>query len=263
MPAEFSWNYFSSPEGWARGTGNTLGSMASILLPTFAVPESAFATIGRGLTAIPKIGKLFSPQTASMTGRWFASGIPEAAMEGGSWYRNAVANGMNPDEAWDKRWGVFGRNAAFLPISNAAQWGLFNKALKGKNLLAGAGELGSQAFEEGMQEAFTREVSGLPNTWNPIEMMTDPRYAEQAQAMKEGFFGFLLPTMLGTGVGMYRDNFTEAGRTRRDAERNSDKIRSLGNKGYSVTENPGRGITADEPSNDLRSFGDNGYLTAQ
>ena len=213
MPAEFSLDYLTSPEGLARATGNTIGSIASILAPTALIPGGALGTIGRGVQAIPKVGRLFSSASPEMIGRWFASGIPEAAMEAGNWYRNSVANGMNPDEAWDKRWGVFGRNAAFLPISNAAQWGLFSKALKGKNILAGLGELGSQAYEEGMQEAFTREVSGKPNTWNPISMMTDPQYAEQAQAMKEGFFGFLLPTALGVGAGMYRDNFTKAGRT--------------------------------------------------
>ncbi|MBR1646009.1 MAG: glucosaminidase domain-containing protein, partial [Selenomonadaceae bacterium] len=204
-PAEFSWDYITSPEGLARGTGNTIGSMASILLPTAFIPGGAVGTIGRGFQAIPKLGKLFSSASPEMIGRWFASGIPEAAMEAGNWYRNAVANGMDPNEAWDKRWGVFGRNAAFLPVSNAAQWGLFSKVLGGRPIRGGLGELLSQADEEGMQEAFTREVSGLPNTWNPISMVTDPQYKSQRDAMTEGFMGFLLPTAIGMGVGTYRN----------------------------------------------------------
>ncbi|MBR3746758.1 MAG: hypothetical protein IKN27_07350, partial [Selenomonadaceae bacterium] len=206
MPAEFSLDYLTSPTGLARATGNTLGSIASILAPTALLPGGAVGAIGRGVQAIPKIGKLFSSASPEMIGRWFASGVPEAAMEAGNWYRNSVANGMDPNEAWDKRWGVFGRNAAFLPISNATQWGLFSKALKGKNILSGFGELGSQAVEEGMQEGVTRDVSGLPFTYNPLEMITNPKYADQLQAMKEGVAGFALPTALGIGAGIIRDS---------------------------------------------------------
>ena len=248
-PAEFSWDYLTSPEGLARGTGNTIGSMASILLPTAFVPGGAVGTIGRGFQAIPKVGKLFSSASPEMIGRWFASGVPEAAMEAGNWYRNAVANGMNPDEAWDKRWGVFGRNAAFLPISNAAQWGLFSKALGGRPILGGLGELGSQSVEEGYQKAFENEVSGLPNTWNPISMATDPQYAEQAQAMKEGFMGFLVPTLGGMGFGTYRNWANRNDEKPADTTSQNDTSPATGN------ENRGVVTGADGIDNFMRALG--------
>ncbi|MBR3748099.1 MAG: transglycosylase SLT domain-containing protein, partial [Selenomonadaceae bacterium] len=40
----------------------------------------------------------------------------------------------------------------------------------------------------------------------PLEMITNPKYADQLQAMKEGVAGFALPTALGIGAGIIRDS---------------------------------------------------------
>ena len=207
-PAEWSWDYFSSPNGLWRGTGNIAGSIASILLPTLAMPESAPATIGRGLAAIPKFGKLFSTANPANVGRFFTSGVPEAAMEAGNNYRNAVSQGMNPQEAWNNRWGVFGRNAAFLPISNAVQYGLFTKLLGGRPLLSATGEVLSQGGEEWWQKAIENQALGKPFTYNPIEAATNPdKYKEQTDAFNAGIIDFLPVTAAGLAFGGARNRF--------------------------------------------------------
>ena len=88
------------------------------------------------------------------------SGLPEAGMEQGNAYRNAVAQGMNPQEAWDKSKDDFWKNAAFLPVSNAMQYGLFGKLFGKRPFVSAVGELGSQAVEEIEQEAFQNQAAG-------------------------------------------------------------------------------------------------------
>ena len=209
-PAELSWDYISSPEGLLRGTGNTLGSIASIALPTLPF-GGAIGTAARGLTSLTR-GKI-GLDAAKMGVRGAMTSIPEAGMEAGNFERDALANGMNPEEARQRSWGVFGRNAPFLMASNAAQWGLLPKlAGKGTGLksraLTGAGELLAQGIEEGYQEGFQNEMAGRPYSYNPLSW-TDPQYNKQLQAVKEGIAGFALPVLGGIGAGVVRDRYSK------------------------------------------------------
>lgn len=129
-------------------------------------------------------------------------------MEGESWRRNAVANGMNPEEANRKSWGVFAMNAPFLMGSNAVQWGLLPKLGKGK-IWAGASELAAQANEEGIQEGIGNVMSGKPASINPVDWFTDPKYESQGQAAKEGVAGFALPILAGMAGGAIRDRYSK------------------------------------------------------
>ena len=129
-PAEFTWDYISSPEGLARGTGNALGSLLSIATPGAGVELGA-------IKFLPKLANWASkaPSTAKWAMRGLGTVIPESAMEAGNFEKNAIANGMSPSEAQQKSWGVFGRNVALLSGSNALQWGMFPRLIgKGVNL---------------------------------------------------------------------------------------------------------------------------------
>ena len=184
MPAEFSWNYLTSPEGLARGSGNATGSLAAIALPVLAAEALPLGAAGAGVAGATRAlslaergGKLLSriPGISENVGTWATRGamsaIPEAGMEAGSFEKNAVANGMSPSEAARKSWGVFGRNAGGLMLSNAFQAGLLPKLISGKGLggraLAAGAELSTQALEEGYQQGFQNEMGGKPYTYNP------------------------------------------------------------------------------------------------
>ena len=216
MKAELSLDYLLSPNGLMRSTGQTMGSIASILAPTFLAPESLPATIGRGLMAIPKFGRLLAGQdalaglatgtSAKLAARGMMGAFPESAMEGGSRKRLDLANGVDYDEATKRSWGVAARNLPFLIGSNAFQMGLLPKLLgkgRGKAALA---ELGIQAGEEGMQEGFQRAVTPDEKySYNPIDWFTNKDYEAQKQAAVEGVAGMAIPILGGAIGGAVRD----------------------------------------------------------
>ena len=79
-------------------------------------------------------------------------------------------------------------------------------------------------------------MGGKPYTYNPAEMMANPKYAEQAQAMKEGFLG-MSPMILGGAVGGYvRDRFSQKENsndedTKKNSAPNIDAfMRAIGNQ---------------------------------
>ena len=76
-------------------------------------------------------------------------------------------------------------------LSNAFQAGALPRLLgSGTKLssraLLGGAELGTQGLEEGYQTGFSNEMLGRDYSYNPVDWATDPRYSEQAQAVKEG-----------------------------------------------------------------------------
>ena len=196
--AGFSWDYVLSPEGLARGFGNLGGSIASIALPTIPF-GGAFAKGAQFLSKLPAVGRLGEGFLKKGL-RGAMTGPMEAAMEAGNYERNALLNGVDPKTARENDWGVFGKNVGMLTASNALQFGLFNKVLKGtgwKSRLASAGaNAGIQGLEEGYQQAAQLAAEGKPYTYNPFEW-NNSQYASQGQAMLEG----LLPMMATGGAG--------------------------------------------------------------
>ena len=199
MPAEVSLNYLTSPEGLARGFGNLTGSIASIAAPTALVPGSAFATGANLLSKLPMLGRL-GTGTLKMGLRGALTAPMEASMEAGNYIENAIARGEDPEIARQKANEVFGKNAAFLALSNLGQWGLASKILNGtgwkSRLAAAAVEPHIQAIEEGEQQAFQNAAEGKPYSYNPFNW-TSPQYASQGQAALEGY----LPSALLSGLG--------------------------------------------------------------
>ncbi|MBQ7705234.1 MAG: transglycosylase SLT domain-containing protein, partial [Selenomonadaceae bacterium] len=206
-PAAWTWDYLSSPEGWARGIGNVGGSIASIALPAGGIALKApnlLTKAAQGLSAFTRGGIGLDTAKGLILGGFT---VPtEAAMEGRNFEKNAIAAGMTPEEARQKSWDVFWRNMGILGLSNTIQGGLFSKVfgkgntLKGR-LGAGAAEVGMQTEEEFLQEAAQNELRGKPYTYNPFNL-GNPKYPEQNQAALEGFMGIAPLTALG-GVGGY------------------------------------------------------------
>lgn len=225
MPAEFSLKYLTSPEGWARGSGNVLGSIGSIALPSgvaaLAIPKT-LTKAAQGLSALSK-GKIGLDTAKALI---FGAGTVsmEAAMEGREVEKDALARGMSPETARDKAWGTFGRNVGILGLSNAAQWGLLPKLLgKGTSLKgrlgAGAGELIAQANEEGLQRGAYNEMMGEPYSYNPAKWFTDPQLESQKQEVTAGFLDLLPLTAFGGGAGYIRDRYLK-----NDEQQEFDKL---------------------------------------
>ena len=206
-PAAWTWDYLSSPEGWARGIGNVGGSIASIALPAGGIALKApnlLTKAAQGLSAFTRGGIGLDTAKGLILG---GLTVPtEAAMEGNEGGKAALAAGMTPEEARQKSWDVFWRNMGILGLSNTIQGGLYSKVfgkgntLKGR-LGAGAAEVGMQTEEEFLQEAAQNEAFGKPYTYNPFNL-GNPKYPEQNQAALEGFMGIAPLTALG-GVGGY------------------------------------------------------------
>ncbi|MBQ9487815.1 MAG: glucosaminidase domain-containing protein, partial [Selenomonadaceae bacterium] len=207
--AEFSLDYITSPEGLARGTGRTGGSVLSIAAPAALTEGASLWATGASLAA--RGGALLSkiPGISSRAAQFAAGGLltvpPEAAMEAGSFEKNAVLNGMSPSEAADKSWGVFGRNVGELAISNALQFGMLPKLAGrginfGRRMGTAGAELGIQAAEEAYQQGIQNEMAGKPYSYNPYEIITNPELGEQRQAALEGFMT-MIPIIGGGAVG--------------------------------------------------------------
>ena len=213
-PAAFTWDYLTSPEGWARGVGNVAGSIGSIALPAGAgalAAPNALLKGAQGLSALTK-GKM-----AVDTAKGVILGgltVPmESMMEGQDAKKAAFAAGMNPREANQKKWDVFGRNLAILGVSNAIQGGLFSKLLVKGNTLkgrlgAGAAEVGMQTEEEFLQEGAHNEALGKKHTYNPFNL-GNSQYPEQNQAALEGFMGIAPLTAITGGGGYLYDRYSK------------------------------------------------------
>ena len=98
---------------------------------------------------------------------------------------------------------IFGGNLAALGVSNAIQGGLLPKLLGrggiSGRLAAAGGELGMQSLEEGVQEGIQNKAAGLPYSFNPVEVATNPELQSQRDAMKAGLLD-LSPLVLGGAV---------------------------------------------------------------
>ena len=84
-------------------------------------------------------------------------------MEAGTTLRNALENGVDPETAQKMSDEVWRNNVGMLAASNATQFGLLNKILKGsgwKSRLAsaglGAGIQGLEEFNVGLEDEFAR-----------------------------------------------------------------------------------------------------------
>lgn len=206
-PAALTWDYLSSPEGWARGIGNVTGSISSIALPAGGVALAAPKALLKGAQGLSALSKgLMGVNTAKGVLLGGLTVPMESMMEGRNAEKAALAAGMNPKEANQKKWDVFDRNMGILGVSNAIQGGLFSKLLGKGNTLkgrlgAGAAEVGMQTEEEFLQEGAHNEALGKKHTYNPFNL-GNSQYPEQDQAALEGFMGIAPLTALG-GIGGY------------------------------------------------------------
>ena len=188
---------------------NVVGSQVALLLPTLPF-GGAFGAGARALTNLPKLGRFINPKTAQWAMQNAASSFGEGAVEGGNYIENAIMRGEDPEVARQKAWDVAKNNVAFLSGTNALEGGLaasiFNNKNSWKNRLASAAANALiQTYEEGGQRGIQLDAEGKPATLNPIEMMTNPKYAEQYKEMKEtiaplsamGLGGFLLGSVGG------------------------------------------------------------------
>ncbi len=96
LPAEFSWNYLTSPEGLARSTGD-----AAEAAPVVAGGAGALSLAARGGKLLSKITGI-SEKVGTWATRGTMSSIPEAGMEAGNFEKYAIANRMSPSEAAKK-----------------------------------------------------------------------------------------------------------------------------------------------------------------
>ncbi len=201
--------YWTSTNGLLGNVANVVGSQAALLLPTLPF-GGAFGAGARALTTLPKLGRFINPKVAQWAMQNAASSFGEGAVEGGNYIENAIMRGEDPEVARQKAWDVARNNLAFLSTTNAAEGGLaasiFNNKNSWKNRLASAAANALiQTYEEGGQRGIQLDAEGKPYTFNPIEMMTNPKYAEQYKEMKEtiaplsamGLGGFLLGSVVG------------------------------------------------------------------
>lgn len=199
--ADFSWDYFMN--GLPRDTGNFVGSMASLAIPTVA-----------GIMAAPTVG--VSVPVAAGIGSVVGSG-GEALAEGGNKLRESLANGDTLDTAQDKARSVAGKNMAMLVPLNLLELGTFAKVGKGienayraakgaenttnpsaiGNLLKGVGTAGAGALNEGYQE-YAQE--GIQSSVEPDEYYSYiPGYGNEKQ--NEAFLSTIGPMLALGGLG--------------------------------------------------------------
>ena len=199
--ADFSWDYFMN--GLPRDTGNFVGSMASLAIPTVA-----------GIMAAPTVG--VSVPVAAGIGSVVGAG-GEALAEGGNKLRESLANGDTLDTAQDKARSVAGKNMAMLAPLNLLELGTFAKVGKGiknayraakgaenttnpsaiGNLLKGVGTAGAGALNEGYQE-YVQE--GIQSSVEPDEYYSYiPGYGNEKQ--NEAFLSTIGPMLALGGLG--------------------------------------------------------------
>jgi len=177
MPAEASLKYFTSPEGIGQGFGNLLGSIASIAVPT--VPFGGAIT--KGAQFLSKAKGLKALGNENFWGNVLRGGLTgpiEASMEAGNTERRLLEQGIDPETARQRAWGVFGKNVGLLTASNAAQFGLFNKILNGTGWKSRFGNAGLNSLIQGGEEYAQQGIQNLAE---------DKPFAENAgQAFLEG-----------------------------------------------------------------------------
>ena len=192
MNAEASLKYATSPEGIGQGLGNLLGAIASIAVPTIpfggAITKGAqFLSKAKGLKALGNENFWGNVLRGGLTGPI------EASMEAGNTERRLLEQGIDPETARQRAWGVFGKNVGLLTASNAAQFGLFNKILNGTGWKSRFGNAGLNSLIQGGEEYAQQGIQNLAE---------DKPFAENAgQAFLEGTLPMIPLGMIQAGFG--------------------------------------------------------------
>ena len=200
VPAEFSWEYFTNPNGLRSDAGQLTGSMAAIA-PFFV---AANTPVGRVVTPAVRafggnalerflIGRGINAATAQRVPQAITNALTygltsapaEGMMEGGHTRREALAQGLSDEEATSRSIDVALRNiptlmatntleglAMFAPILRAAKGSKLATAaqIAGRGLVNSAQEQTEEALQQGIQDrAMKREYGIAPWNWTEAQ----------------------------------------------------------------------------------------------
>lgn len=186
QPEEFSWKSFFDPDFYAKNVARSVpftASLIPLMYGGYKLGGTGAAKVGLG-----EVGKVISGAVAGTA----LSRPVESAMEAANTYEEALAKGMNEQEADRAAQEVFVRNLYLAGLDATQLAATFMPVGKVGKLGVTAGRIGfdtaTESLEEGYQHAIQQQATGSDNR-SVLQQIINPTQAGKESMAIGGIFG--------------------------------------------------------------------------